>query len=121
MYDVNFALGGTRAFFDYVPGGNARIGLVGGGQTSSGGIDFVVPNSSTSFSIPMTLGTSGNLSIQPNVNTTVPLTIKGAASQTGDLQQWQNSSGTVLTRINATGGVELNGKDIELMTLMGAY
>ena len=29
----------------------------------------------------------------------VVLTAKGAASQTGDLQQWQNSAGTVLSKI----------------------
>ena len=57
------------------------------------------------------------------INTTaadVGFIVKGAASQTGDLQQWQNSAGTVLVEINANGGLELNGKDIELMTLMGA-
>ena len=31
--------------------------------------------------------------------------IKGAASQTADLQQWQNSAGTVLTSILAAGTI----------------
>jgi hypothetical protein len=51
----------------------------------------------------------------------VGVTVRGAASQTADLQQWQNSAGTVLAEINASGSLELNGKDIELMTLMGAF
>jgi hypothetical protein len=46
--------------------------------------------------------------------------VRGAASQTGDLQQWQNSAGTVLAEVTAAGGFELNGKDIELMTIMQA-
>ena len=33
----------------------------------------------------------------------IPLMVKGFASQTGDLQQWQNSAGTVLAAISATG------------------
>jgi len=40
--------------------------------------------------------TSGNLG-------TVPFTVKGAASQTADLQQWNNSSGTVLSKIRSDG------------------
>lgn len=47
--------------------------------------------------------------------------VRGAASQTADLQQWQNSAGTVLAEVTASGGFELNGKDIELMNIMGAY
>jgi len=35
----------------------------------------------------------------------VGLIVKGAASQTGDLQQWQNSAGTSLTRINSGGNI----------------
>ncbi len=35
--------------------------------------------------------------------TNVPLTVKGMASQSGDLQQWQNSAGTVLARVNSSG------------------
>ena len=35
----------------------------------------------------------------------VVLTARSAASQTGDLQQWQNSSGTVLAKVDASGSV----------------
>lgn len=35
--------------------------------------------------------------------TVVPLTLKGAASQTANLQQWQDSAGTILAYINASG------------------
>lgn len=32
-----------------------------------------------------------------------PLVVQGATSQTGDLQQWQNSSGIVLSKVNTSG------------------
>jgi hypothetical protein len=34
---------------------------------------------------------------------TIPLKVKGAASQTGDLSQWLNSSGTVLAKVDKDG------------------
>ncbi len=49
------------------------------------------------------------------------LVVKGLSSQTADLQQWQNSTGTVLAEITSSGSLELNGKDIELMNIMGAF
>ena len=39
----------------------------------------------------------------------IPIVAKGAASQTGDLQQWQNSAGTVLARINPYGDLYVTG------------
>ena len=38
-----------------------------------------------------------------DIASNVGLIVKGAASQTADLQQWQNSAGTVLASINASG------------------
>lgn len=43
-------------------------------------------------------GPGGNAAI-------IPVTIRGAASQTADLQQWQDSSANILARINATGNI----------------
>ena len=37
----------------------------------------------------------------------VGLIVKGAASQTADLQEWQNSSGTTISWVNSTGGISL--------------
>ena len=51
----------------------------------------------------------------------IRLILKGTTSQTADLQQWQNSAGTVLSSINSNGSLLLNGKDTEIMTIMGAY
>jgi hypothetical protein len=35
----------------------------------------------------------------------VPMTLRGASGQTADLQQWQNSAGSILTRISSGGGI----------------
>ena len=46
------------------------------------------------------LGVIGAVS---TVATDIGIVVRGAASQTGDLQQWQNSAGTVLTGITSAG------------------
>jgi hypothetical protein len=38
----------------------------------------------------------------------IPVTVQGAASQTANLQEWQNSAGTVLTRIDSGGNFVAN-------------
>ena len=42
-------------------------------------------------------------------NTTIGAIIRGAASQTADLQQWQDSAGTVLTKVRASGALNVGG------------
>jgi hypothetical protein len=39
----------------------------------------------------------------------VPLVVKGAAGQTANLQEWQDSSGTVKARVKSTGDIEAPG------------
>jgi hypothetical protein len=46
--------------------------------------------------------TAGLVTINPT-NNIVPLTIKGAAAQGSNLQEWQNSAGTPLAKIDASG------------------
>jgi len=38
------------------------------------------------------------------------LLVKGAASQTADLQQWQNSAGTVLAKVDSAGAITSSGQ-----------
>jgi hypothetical protein len=76
-------------------------GLAGTFQiTASGGVRSAF-NTANSFGG----GTSANniLAVRANVATNIPLIVSGAASQTADLQQWQNSAGTVQARISPTG------------------
>jgi hypothetical protein len=76
-------------------------GTVGSLQiTSSGGVRSAI-NVANSFGG----GTSANniLAVRANVATNVPLIVSGAASQTANLQEWQNSAGTVLARMTSAG------------------
>ena len=41
--------------------------------------------------------------------TTTPIVVKGAASQTGGLQEWQNSSATILATISNIGNMRISG------------
>jgi hypothetical protein len=43
--------------------------------------------------------------------TVIPLLVKGVASQTADLQQWQNSASSVLMRVTAGGNFGINLND----------
>ena len=47
--------------------------------------------------------------IAANLATQIPLTVKGAASQTANLQEWQNSAGTILTKIRSSGALNVGG------------
>jgi len=49
--------------------------------------------------------TSSTLSVISPTATYVGLTVKGASSQSANLQEWQNSSGTILTKINSAGDI----------------
>lgn len=46
-------------------------------------------------------------------------TVKAAASQTGNLQEWQNSSGTALSWVDKDGRLFVEGTDVA--TLVGGY
>jgi len=52
-----------------------------------------------------TVQTSANFFIQSGAAASVGGIVRGAASQTADLQQWQNSAGTVLARVATNGNV----------------
>ena len=47
----------------------------------------------------------GQVMIQPTATTTVGLAVRGAASQSANLQEWQNSAGTVLSVVDENGFV----------------
>lgn len=54
-------------------------------------------------SITSNSGIIGQLSIIPNSPSRVGAVIRGAASQTANLQEWQNSAGTILAQITSVG------------------
>jgi hypothetical protein len=48
------------------------------------------------------------------------ITVRGATSQTGTLQEWQNSAGTVLTSINALGHISSASANVTTITSSNA-
>ena len=50
---------------------------------------------------------SGGDTITASTASTIGLIIKGAVSQTANLQEWQDSSGTTISWVNSTGGISL--------------
>jgi hypothetical protein len=81
--------------------------VVGGGGTPGGASGQVQYNSAGAFggAVALTYATAGPLlTVTAQVATDVPLTVKAAASQSGNIQSWQNSSGTVLSYISPWGG-----------------
>ncbi len=47
----------------------------------------------------------GKASFVAGVAADIPIISKGAASQTGNLQEWQNSAGTILAHVTSVGGL----------------
>jgi len=70
----------------------------GGAQISAGGNYFISPGIQSSYSMGASAGAA-------NI---VALIVKGAPSQTADLQQWQNSAGTVLSQVYASGNARFS-------------
>lgn len=81
-----------------------------GGGSPGGSTKQVQFNSSSSFGgatgFEYQSGASPNVLIVSQSATYVPLCVKGAASQTGNLQEWQNSSSTVIASVTPAGRVQ---------------
>ena len=61
------------------------------------------------------------LSINTAYYTNSGIVVRGAASQTADLQQWQNSAGTVLGKITADGGASFAGTNVDILGGTGNF
>jgi len=82
-------------------GAATAISLAIGGATL--GSNALAVSGSASLSAAVTTASGGNnLVVTAQATTDVPLTAKGAASQSGDLHQWQSST-AVLLRVTAGG------------------
>jgi hypothetical protein len=77
------------------------------GNNTSGDNKLVISNSSTATPLiggdfsAKTLAFAGNATVTSQAAATVGLIIKGAASQTANLQEWQDSAGNVLLNVDA--------------------
>ena len=115
-------------------GGSGTVTAAAGTLTGTTLNSTVVSSSLTKVGLALTgfvkSDTSGNLSVDTNTyastvspsltnanisttaTTTVPLTVSGIASQTGNLQEWKNSTGTVLASFSSVGLLTLNSQKI---------
>lgn len=61
--------------------------------------------------------------IRPGSGSTsnIALSIRGEPSQTGDLQQWQDSSGSVLSRVDGSGNIKTTKSFIQIGTIGTTY
>ena len=75
-------------------------------KITSGG-DFVTNNRAT-VGATSAFGNTW-LSVQSRFAAEVGLVVRGQASQTGNLQEWQNSSGTVLAKVEPSGNISGKG------------
>jgi len=76
-------------------------------------------NTGTASALPYASGAAGDASLNVlGTRTAAPvLIVTGAAGQTGNLQEWGNSAGTVLTYINSSGAINLNGSTSGTVTI----
>ena len=68
-------------------------GVAGGARVPAAGNYFIAPGITSSYAMDATAGAAS----------VVPLTVNGTASQTANLQIWRDSSGNVLSSIDAFG------------------
>jgi len=78
-----------------------------GGGAGAGETTFQDLSTGNTFAV-LQYGNTPQLSLTQWQPGTAPMLIKGAPSQTADLLQTQNSSGTVLTELGASGNLTLN-------------
>ncbi len=73
---------------------------------SSGGLTATEGVISTAYSGgKMTTGTLGYLNATTFNPSVIPVVVRGVSLQTADLQQWQNSTGTAIAKIDASGAM----------------
>jgi hypothetical protein len=74
---------------------------------SSGQVQFNNAGAFGGMTAVVYAATGTHVAITSQGATIVPLCVKGSASQSGNLQEWQNSSGTILFRIDASGNLQM--------------
>jgi hypothetical protein len=56
---------------------------------------------------PVVVNPTAMLDVRPNVTTTTGVVVRGLASHTANLQEWQNSGGTAVASVSPTGDIKL--------------
>ncbi len=120
--NFSFLSNGSTVTALNVPSGGAT-------QLRAGGITALVVSDASTAAVPRVivgynpLGTAGDtaasLSVLALNSTYKPIVARGAASQTANLQEWQDSAGTMLAKVLANGNISttgtLSGKTLTIM------
>lgn len=122
IYAISASSGGYIGAFNsgYSEPYKARVFIYTNAGTN--GLGFAVGNNAQDFRWyanyigvgiyeRMRLSATGELVINPEGTTgttVVPLQVKGNVSQTANLQEWQNSSGSILAQVDANGAFVFN-------------
>jgi len=95
---------------------NISAGTVGV-EYNGGGPNYFIKGSSVTVSLGnssrrwdttySTLFDGYRINLENNSSSSVVATVKGAASQSANLQEWQDSAGTLLTSVNENGYIEI--------------
>lgn len=97
---------GRNAGYNCSGNSNVFIGYEAGyNETGSNRLYIANSNTATPLIYGLFSGTGAGLTIHSQAIDGVPLTVKGIAAQTANLQEWQNSSGTSQIAISPTGAV----------------
>jgi len=131
-YVADFSAGASNVTPIYIKGAASQSANLQEWQNSSGTVLATVASTGTiksgAFSSPTDLGsyinfnsTSGAMLVGIRSASDIGMIVKGASSQSANLQEWQNSSGTVLASVNASGqfvgdGSQLTGLTTALTT-----
>jgi hypothetical protein len=102
--NYTFLRGAGDTFFNSPEGGRMQYRIVNGTQMSLDANGLVI-GSWTNANSPTTQQTT----IIPSSASKIGLVVKGASSQVANLQDWVDSSDTILASITASGGLDLIG------------
>ena len=130
-YSATIGSVGAGSAITSVAGFEAQVGLAGAGISAAVGFRGSLALAAGSWNLYMngtaanylagvlnvgsttlTLGNGGvaaQLAVVTTATTSVGAVIRGAASQTANLQEWQNSSGTNLAKVDASGNLTALG------------
>ena len=82
--------------------GSGQLGVNTGNSTFAGGtVEKLRVND------PVTVDNLANTILTANAATSKPLVVQGFTSQSANLQEWQSSAGTILSRVASTGAIQL--------------
>lgn len=99
---IQLLSGGTTRPIGWNTGAAARATI---NTNNNADITFAVGANSTLMTLGAVGGVAGTATIQTATTTSTVLIVKGAASQTADLQQWQNSAGSIVGGVTAGGSM----------------